>query len=241
MRPARTPCVLYRLATWYPVVMTEDFEFGSEGFGSVARVYRARDARATLVLAHGAGSTQDHPFMVALAERLAAARLETVTFDFLYARRKRRAPDPNGVLESTWRAAAQAVRSRMRGPALLAGGKSMGGRIASQVAAQGGLDPVAGLVLLGYPLHPPGKPQVLRTAHLPKVRCPMLFVQGSRDTFGTPTELRPVVEALPAQARLFVVEGGDHSLSPRKKGAAMPDVMARVVAEIDAFVGEVTA
>jgi predicted alpha/beta-hydrolase family hydrolase len=107
------------------------------------------------------------------------------------------------------------------------GGKSMGGRIATHLAAAAGSEAAAngisGLVLLGYPLHPPGKPDQLRAAHLEKIRVPVLFVQGSRDPFGTPAELQPVVEQLSADVTLHVVENGDHSLAPPKKGPLTVD------------------
>jgi uncharacterized protein len=101
------------------------------------------------------------------------------------------------------------------------GGKSMGGRIASQVAGANG-DDIAGLVFLGYPLHPPGRPDILRTKHLPDIDAPMLFVQGSRDAFGTPDELTPIIRNLTAPAELCVVEGGDHSFKVPKKAAVSP-------------------
>jgi predicted alpha/beta-hydrolase family hydrolase len=111
----------------------------------------------------------------------------------------------------------------------------MGGRIATQVAAAGAVD-VCGLLLLGYPLHPPGKPKQLRIAHLPRVRAPMLFVQGSRDPFGSPEELAPVVAGLAHGARLYVVEGGDHSLTPPKRsGETLDLVIARVGEEVERF------
>jgi len=176
-----------------------------------------------------------------MAHALLAKGFDVVTFDFLYTHAGRRAPDRNDVLEATWRAVAEAVRAKKgtNGP-LLVGGKSMGGRIATQVAAQNGFGAIAGLVLLGYPLHPPGKPAKLRTAHLPKVREPMLFVQGSRDGFGTPDELRPIVESLP-DARLFAIEGGDHSLVPLKGSKTLDDVILRVAEEIDRFVSYISA
>ena len=169
-----------------------------------------------------------------MAAAIAARGVEVVTFDFLYARRGRRGPpDRPAVLEATWLAAIDAVRARRDGP-LCIGGKSMGGRVATQVATRDGVE-VAGLVLLGYPLHPPGKPAQLRAAHLPLVRAPMLFVQGSRDAFGTPAELAPVLDGLPA-ATLFVVDGGDHSLAvPKKLGGSEEQTRARVAGEVVAF------
>jgi predicted alpha/beta-hydrolase family hydrolase len=178
--------------------------------------------------------------MVAVAQAIAALGIDVVTFNFLYAETKRRAPDRSDVLEATWRAVVEAVRARtdVATSRLLIGGKSMGGRIATQVAAAGGAGPLAGLVLLGYPLHPPGKPSQLRAAHLPSVGAPMLFVQGSRDAFGTPDELRPVLANLARGTRLFVVEGGDHSFSVPKSAGVSPDaIRARVTQEIATFIG----
>jgi uncharacterized protein len=202
-------------------------------------LYRAEGARAAIVLAHGAGAPQTHPWMVAIARELSARTLDVVTFNFLYAEEKRRAPDRNDVLEATWRAAVGAVRARddVAHAHLYLGGKSMGGRIATQVAAAEPRVEAAGLVLLGYPLHPPGKPKQLRASHLPLVRAPMLFVQGSRDPFGTPDELAPLVEPLVGRGtRLFVVAGGDHSLTPLKSsGRTLQQVIALVSDEIARF------
>lgn len=112
----------------------------------------------------------------------------------------------------------------------------MGGRIATQVAAREGVD-VEGVVLLGYPLHPPGKPAQLRTKHLPHVRAPMLFVQGSRDPFGGPDELAPFLDGAPRGTRLVPVEGGDHSLGlPKSRGVTLAATMAGVADEIVRFI-----
>ncbi len=183
-------------------------------------------AGVTLILGHGAGADQTSSFMVAFANALAERGIDIVTFNFLYSENRRRIPDPNPRLESCWRAVIETVRSRITSSAvkLAVGGKSMGGRIASQVAASGA-DDLAGLVLLGYPLHPPGRPDRLRSAHLPDVKAPMLFVQGSRDAFGTPTELQPIINQPAPTADLFVVEGGDHSFKvPKSAGVNQLDV-----------------
>jgi predicted alpha/beta-hydrolase family hydrolase len=175
-------------------------------------------ADIALILGHGAGAGQNSPFMVKFATALASRGIETITFNFAYIEVGRRVPDRNDRLEAAWRRIIAAYRDGeigARAPRLAIGGKSMGGRIASQVAATGGAG-LAGLVFLGYPLHPPGRPDKLRSAHLPQIRVPMLFVQGSRDTFGTPQELAPILEALPAPAELCVIEDGDHSFKVRK-------------------------
>jgi len=186
-----------------------------------------------LLLAHGAGGNQMSPFMVEFANGLAERGIDAATFNFLYSEQKRRLPDRNDKLEACWRAVIAAARKGALGTAfargaLAIGGKSMGGRIASQAAADA--EGIAGLVLLGYPLHPPGRPDQLRTRHLPAIRAPMLIVQGERDAFGTPDELRPVLRELKAQTRLHVVEGGDHSFKVLKSaGVPQSQVHARVL------------
>ena len=180
------------------------------GVQTSVRVYGDADAR-TLILAHGAGAGHQSQFMVACAGALSDLDISVVTFNFIYTEQGRRLPDRPALLERCYRAVIAAVRDEIGDRPLFAGGKSMGGRIATQVAAADpGLD-LAGLVLLGYPLHPPGKPDQRRDAHLPSVAAPLLFVQGSRDTFGTPAELAPVLARIGDRATLHVVEGGDHS------------------------------
>jgi predicted alpha/beta-hydrolase family hydrolase len=191
-------------------------------------------AGITLVLGHGAGAGQTSAFMVSFATALAARGIDTVTLNFPYTEQGRRLPDPNGKLEACYRAVITTLGQRKNGPDRLAiGGKSMGGRIASQVAA-GGVPAVAGLVFLGYPLHPPGKPDQLRSKHLPAIKAPMLFVQGSRDTFGTPDELRPIIKTLKAPAELYAVEGGDHSFKVLKRaGVTQEETYEAVLDRID--------
>jgi uncharacterized protein len=190
-----------------------------------ALVYTApADPEVSLILGHGAGAGQTSTFMVKFAAALAERGIETITFNFAYTEAGRRVPDRNDRLEAAWRRVIAAYRNgefgaHGRRSKLAIGGKSMGGRIASQVAAtegQSNCEGIAGLVFLGYPLHPPGRPDKLRSAHLPQIRAPMLFVQGSRDTFGTPEELRPILETLNAPAELCVIEDGDHSFKVRK-------------------------
>ena len=161
-----------------------------------------------LVLAHGAGAGQRHPFMVAVARGLAERGVDVATFDFPYMRQKRKVPDRPPVLEAAFREAIDEARAAAgRGHRLFVGGKSMGGRMATHLASQGtaGLE---GVIALGYPLHPPGKPGQLRAAHLPAITVPVLIVQGERDAFGTPAELRPLLAAMNATVTLHVVPGG---------------------------------
>src|SRR6266849_2145989 len=175
----------------------------------------------TVVLGHGAGANQLSGFMRMVAGGLAARRVDAMTFNFLYTERGRRLPDPRARLESCYRAVINAALNnpKLKKNRLVIGGKSMGGRIASQVAAAEG-NRVAGLVLLGYPLHPPGRPDKLRDEHLKEIRAPMLFCQGERDAFGSEAEIRTVIKKRRLSATLFVIQGGDHSFKiPKSLGS----------------------
>ncbi len=192
------------------------------------KYYSGDTASAVLVVGHGAGAGQDSPFLVRTATGLAARGVTAATFDFPYITAGRRVPDRADVLERCWRDAIEAAREHAAGLPLFIGGKSMGGRIASQVAAQG-CDGVAGLIFLGYPLHPPGKPDVRRDAHLPAIREPMLFVQGARDAFGTADEIRALLPRL-HRASVHEIAGGDHSFKVAGRGAPKPDeVLAQIL------------
>ncbi|HVN87342.1 MAG TPA: alpha/beta family hydrolase [Candidatus Binatia bacterium] len=163
-----------------------------------------------VILAHGAGNDMSNPLLSAVHEGLAARGYVSVKFNFPYTERGGRAPDPAPVLEACYRAVLDTVRadSQLAPPGIVIGGKSMGGRMASHLAAQG-ID-VAGLLFLGYPLHPAGRPEKLRTAHLARIVAPMLFFAGTRDTLCTLDRLRETLRGLP-RATLHVIEGGDHS------------------------------
>lgn len=185
-----------------------------------ARTYPADETpRALFVFAHGAGAGQHHPFMAGVSRGLAARGVDVVTFDFPYKRLQKSAPDRPPVLEQSFRDVVAAGRKWSKAERLFIGGKSMGGRIATHLAAQG-LESLSGVVCFGYPLHPPGKPQQLRIEHLPSITVPVLVIQGERDSFGTPDELRPHLEAMNAEARLHVIPRGDHSLGARGRTPA---------------------
>ncbi len=208
---------------------------------TTALVYPAATARAALILAHGAGAPQRSPFIIGFARAIAALGVDVVTFNFLYTEQHRRVPDRAPILESCYRAAIATARARVESAAraLFIGGKSMGGRVATQVAAGDSALPIAGIVLFGYPLHPPGRPDRRRDAHLSSVGRPMLFVQGGRDAFGTPAELTPIVAAL--GATLHVVEGGDHSFKlSTKDPAAQAAVYSDVQRTTVEWIGTVT-
>jgi predicted alpha/beta-hydrolase family hydrolase len=185
------------------------------GAQTTALVYPAEQPRigAALILGHGAGAGQHSSFMTDFAAALAGLGADIITFNFLYTEQKRKLPDRAPVLESCYRAVIERVRDHVDSArhGLFIGGKSMGGRIATQVAAADADVPLAGLVLLGYPLHPPGRPDKLRDAHLPAVGRSTLFVQGSRDGFGTPDELQPVFARMIPTPTMYEVIGGDHS------------------------------
>jgi uncharacterized protein len=188
-------------------------------------------ARAVLVLGHGAGAGQRHPFMVRIVRELDARDVHAVTFDFPYMAAGRKVPDKAPVLEAAFRKQIELVRqdTALADRPLFIGGKSMGGRMASHVAAQG-VPGLCGLVFLGYPLHPPGKPQQRRDAHLPSIKEPMLFVQGERDEFGTAREIGELLPSLP-HATLHVVPGGDHSLKVPARGTLSQDDVFRTVGD----------
>jgi len=201
-------------------------------------VYDSKGARATFVLAHGAGAGQQHPWMVRYAEGLAARGVRVVTFDFPYMQKGRKAPDRPNVLEEHYRGVVLAAHERFGEP-LFIGGKSMGGRIASQIVANDERHtlPIRGLVFFGYPLHPPSAPDKRRDAHLPQIALPMLFVSGTRDGFATEQEMKALVRKLGKRAELLSVAGGDHSLVVPKRGAEkQADVDARVWDRAAAFV-----
>ena len=198
------------------------------------QLYPSESPVAAIVLAHGAGAGQTSPSMVQrMASGLASRGLAAATFDFPYMAARRGAPDRAPVLEQAWRDAVERARLQLTGLPLFIGGKSMGGRIASHIASQGGIGEIGGLVFLGYPLHPPGRPEQRRDAHLPQIREPMLFVQGGKDTFGTGDELRDLIPRL-QHATLHEIPGGDHGFKvPKRLGspaAVLNEVMDLVAA-----------
>ncbi|HEX2058188.1 MAG TPA: alpha/beta fold hydrolase [Actinomycetota bacterium] len=194
------------------------------------------DGRAVVVLAHGAGAGMRSDFMSFQADALADAGLLCLRFEFPYMVAGRKAPDKASVLENAWRAVAEAARDRAGDRPLVLGGKSMGGRIASQAVAAGA--PADGLVFHGYPLHPPGRPDRIRKAHLPDVKVPMLFVEGTRDPFCPLDTLRDVIAETKVDAEVAVIDDGDHSFkvrasSGRSTREAWGEVAARTVSWID--------
>ena len=176
----------------------------------------AARAQAVAVLAHGAGAGMEHPFMTGAAEGLAANAISVLRFNFPYVEEGRRSPDRPPVLLEAWRGALHEAHRRSRGLPLAAGGKSLGGRMASMLAAEEKERFAASaLVFFGYPLHAPGKADRPRDSHLPDVTVPMLFIQGTDDALATFELIEKLVRRLGSQARLHAVPGGNHSFRVR--------------------------
>lgn len=199
---------------------------------------RPDNPSATIVVAHGAGAGMEHPFLIGLTAALNGLGLATLRFNFPYREAGRKFPDRPPVAIAAWRAAMaaaaeQAAKHQDTGP-LWAAGKSFGGRMASMAVADG-MD-AAGLIYLGYPLHPPGKPEKLRDEHLYGLATPMLFLQGSRDTFATPEILADVVSRIGPHAVLQWVNGGDHSFAVAGRKRPATEVGASLARPIDAFI-----
>jgi predicted alpha/beta-hydrolase family hydrolase len=169
--------------------------------------------RNALILAHGAGNDMNNPFLSYVYESMARRGMLSVKFNFPYMEHGRKAPDRALVLENTWRAVIQSVRqdAALRPRRLFLSGKSLGGRMASHLAAQG--EDCVGLIYLGYPLHPPNNGERLRAEHLSRIRCPMLFIEGTRDPLCDLTLLDSVLSRLGAPTTLHTIEGGDHSFN----------------------------
>ncbi len=182
----------------------------------------------TLVLGHGAGADQDHPFMRDMREGLALAGCAAVTFNFLYKELGRNAPDRPLKLMATFRAAIEKVHERLEPTHLFLGGKSLGGRMASMLVADG--EPCRGLVFFGYPLHPPKQPEKARTKHLPDIAAPMLFLAGTRDALSDPELLKQTVTGLGHRASIHWIPDADHSFGVLKRtGRGESDVRSELV------------
>jgi len=175
-----------------------------------------------------------HPFMEKLSDELRAVGVATFRYQFPYMEQRRGVPDSPPVLTATVAAAVQAAKDAAPGLLLLAGGKSMGGRMTSQTAAQHPLDGVRGLVFFGFPLHPPNRPGTKRADHLAKVTLPMLFLQGTRDTFADLKLLQPICTNLGPRATLHIIESADHSFRVLKKAKRTDADVLRELAETTA-------
>jgi uncharacterized protein len=206
----------------------------SDGVSVSALLVRPETPRYLLVLAHGAGAGMHHPFMSVVATELARVGVATFRYQFPYMEDRRRVPDSPPVLMATVAAAVRTAAEEAPGLPVLAGGKSMGGRMNSQAAAEGQLQGVRGIVFYGFPLHPPNKPAVKRGDHLAKVRVPMLFLQGTRDELADLGLLQPITERLGSLATLRVIEGADHGFHVLKKSGTTDAEVLRGLAEATA-------
>jgi predicted alpha/beta-hydrolase family hydrolase len=186
-------------------------------------------ARACYILAHGAGAGMEHPFMASVANDLAARDIATLRYQFPYMERGSKRPDTPTLAQAAVRAAVAEASRRMPGLALYAGGKSFGGRMTSQAQAASPMSGVRGLVFLGFPLHPPGKPSDQRGAHLFDVQVPMLFLQGTRDEFADLGLLKALVGRLGPRVTLRLFEDADHSFHvPARTGRKDPEIRAEL-------------
>ncbi|MEM7410521.1 MAG: alpha/beta family hydrolase [Myxococcota bacterium] len=213
----------------------------SASIGRVSALFtRPADARAQLVLAHGAGAGMRHAFLEGVTARLAENGIACFRYQFPYWEAGRRAPNPPRVLTATVRAAVERAHAEAPDLPLFAGGKSLGGRMTSTAMAAEPLPAVRGLVFFGFPLHAPGKPGNERAAHLASVPCPMLFLQGTRDKLADLDLFAPVFDELGARATPHIVEGADHSFQVLKRsGRTHEEVLDELVAQVGAFADRV--
>lgn len=188
-----------------------------------ALLVRPPTSKICLVLAHGAGAGMQHPFMESIATDLAVGGVATLRYQFPYMQRGEKRPDSPALCHATVRAAVSMARELMPNAALIAGGKSFGGRMTSQAQASAPIERVRGLLFLGFPLHQPDKPSVERGKHLSKVSVPMLFLQGTRDNLAQLDHLRPLIEDLGNRATLKLIEGADHSFHVLKRSGRSDD------------------
>jgi predicted alpha/beta-hydrolase family hydrolase len=201
-----------------------------------------RDAKACLVLAHGAGAGMTHHFMDAAAQGLAARRIATLRYQFPYMEQGSKRPDRAPLAQATVRAAVDEANKRLRELPIFAGGKSFGGRMTSEAQAQAPLDAVRGLVFFGFPLHPIGKPSDRRAASLFQVAVPMLFLQGSKDKLAELTLLEPLLNKLGPRAALHIAVDADHSFHvPARSGRRDADVMAEILDAVAGWLGKLIA
>ena len=188
------------------------------------------DARACYVLAHGAGAGMTHPFLAAVATELGKRGIATLRYQFPYMERGGKRPDPPALAQAAVRAAVAEAARRLPGLALIAGGKSFGGRMTSQAQAADPLSGVRGLAFLGFPLHPAGRPSRDRAKHLFDVQVPLLFLQGTRDTLAALDQIEPVCQALGGRATLRLFEDADHSFHvPARSGRRDAEVRAEMM------------
>jgi predicted alpha/beta-hydrolase family hydrolase len=197
-------------------------------------------ARACFVFGHGAGAGMYHPSMSSIATGLAEPGVATLRYQFPYMERRSRRPDPPNVCHATVRAAAEEAARVAPGLPLIAGGRSFGGRMTSQAQALKSLPGVRGLVFLGFPLHPAGRPSLERAKHLFDVRIPMLFLQGTRDELASLELLEPLIKQLGERATLKLLQDADHSFHvPARTGRKDPEVREEALRALTAWMEEI--
>jgi len=218
---------------------TREISFDAGGAGAVEGLLaRPLGATCLLVLAHGAGAGMRHPFMESAAAELGARGIATLRYQFPYMQKKSRRPDSPMVLQATVRAAVRAAAAAAPDLPLLAGGKSMGGRMTSLAVATEPLDGVRGIVFFGFPLHAAGNPSGERGAHLSRVTVPMLFLQGTRDRLANLDLLRPLLAGIP-RATLKVFEGADHSFHvPKSAGRTGAEALVEIAETVADWAAE---
>ena len=202
----------------------------------------APESKACLVLAHGAGAGMHHPFLAGVANELEGLGIATLRYQFPYMEHHGKRPDPPALCHATVRAAVAAALRLSPSLPLFAGGKSFGGRMTSQAQAASPLVDVRGLVFLGFPLHPPKQPSETRAQHLFKVEIPLLFLQGTRDTFAELSLLRPLVTRLGGRATLTLIQDADHSFHvPARTGRTDAQVQTEMLNALSSWTGSLTS
>jgi len=206
-----------------------------------ALLMKPGDASCLLVFAHGAGADMRHPFMESISGGLAARGIASLRYQFPYTEKMMRRPDPQPVLLATVRSAIAFAAGVSDGLPLLAGGKSMGGRMTSLAEAEGPLPGVRGIVFFGFPLHPSGAPSTKRAEHFASVQVPMLFLQGTRDALADLSLLRPVCEGLGNRSTLIIIDEADHSFDvPKRTGKSPAAAIAELADAVAAWSMRVT-
>jgi predicted alpha/beta-hydrolase family hydrolase len=221
------------------VVSPQKMKLKVDGANEVsALLLRPPAARACYVFAHGAGAGMTHEFMATVAAGLCERGIATLRYQFPYMEKRSRRPDAPATAHATVRAAVAEAARCCPGLALIAGGKSFGGRMTSQAQAVAPLAGVHGLAFLGFPLHPAGKPSDTRAKHLSDVHVPMLFIQGTRDKLAESQLLEPLVKRLGKYASLHQVQEADHSFHvPARSGRNDSDAMSEVINTLSAWIG----
>jgi len=202
--------------------------------GEVSAIYISpQNAKWLLVFAHGAGAGMHHKFMETASAKLADHRIATFRFNFPYMEKGKRSSDPQPILKKTIRSAVERASELSDGLPIIAGGKSLGGRMTSMAASENPIPNVRGLVFFGFPLHAPGKPSAERADHLKDVRIPILFLQGTRDNLADLKLLKPVCQKLGEKATLYIAEGGDHSFHlPKSAGRSDEEVIDELAKKV---------